>query len=373
VSRLRLVALGILLFAAPSSAGGGPQYYSLSGGGLQFQIGSERPMPIQPVPTTGGKFPSPGKQIATMTVFPTLLIPVNPDPAKALVQQTSGPDPKQITVPPGAFHRPAPGPMTLGVARFNPKLLQVRTNIEISAPAPALGPVVLKAGGRTGPPLMSVPGINIGDVVKYRKTAAQFGGPLRARLAAASPIREFAHGPKEFAKLPCKHPAFGGLDVSCHAQLLAEYLGTLAVIGAPLNFITTTPGGPPPMSPNVVNASIPNITGLIAKSATAAVTGTYTNMATSQGFPWTTGMITISAVEALGDSEQFRLTGMDSRVNGIGTISLVSGAFSIRKFNGPNGNRGWLRLTVPEPGAAISAAAALAVVAVCHGVARKTR
>ena len=49
---------------------------------------------------------------------------------------------------------------------------------------------------------------------------------------------------------------------------------------------------------------------------------------------------------ALGPDEIFTFTGSDNRVNGVGTISLVAGGVSDRGVSGPNGNRGWLNLTV---------------------------
>ena len=355
MTRVPTLLIALFIFTA---SGAHATYYSVTGGGAQFQIGHNRPLPLQNPP------------IAYGTMFPPLLIPVNPDPAKALVQQTAGPDPKQITIPPGVLHRPAPGAKALGVAFFVPKLLQVRTNIEFSGPAPALGAAVLKAGGRTGPPIVSFPVLPQGSRVRYRKTVAQFGGPLQFRIQPASPIREFHNVGN---KVPCKHPTFGGVDVACQARLLAQYPGTLAPFGAKAGFTTMTPGTPAPMSPNVVNASIPNATGLIAKSVSAKKTGTATDMASSAGFPWTTGVVVVSQPSAHGLSEKYTITGMDSRVNGVGTISLVSGAISNRALTGPNANRGWLRLTVPEPGAAISTGAALAMLAVCQSVVGRRR
>ena len=111
--------------------------------------------------------------------------------------------------------------------------------------------------------------------------------------------------------------------------------------------------------------------GCVAMSASAAPSGSLTDMATSRGFPCTTGAITISQPNALGLPEKFHITGMDERVNGVGTISLVSGALSDRAFSGPNANRGWLRLTLPEPGAAVGVAAALGMLAVCHRIANR--
>jgi hypothetical protein len=347
-----------VLFASGASA----TYYSVTGGGAQFQIGYNRPLPLQ-LPSTSKGF------IGTGTMFPPLLIPVDPDPARALVQQTAGPDPKQITIPPGVLHRPAPGPKVLGVAWPHPMFLQLRTNIDFYGPAPKLGAAVLKAGGRTGPPIASF-ALPRGGRVLYQKTVDQFGGPLQFRVQPASPVREFVAvilGPFP----PCKHPVFGGQQASCQARLVAQYPGTLAPFGAKVSFATVTPGTPAPMSPNVVNVSIPNATGLIAKSASAVKTGSVTDMATSIGFPWTTGRVGLSQPSALALSEKFTITGMDSRMNGVGTISLVSGALSFRALTGPNGNRGWLQLTVPEPDAALGTAGALAALALCHACARR--
>ena len=355
-----------LLALAGQSAPAAAEYYSVTGGGAQFQIGNEIPLPLQPaVPVSK----TVGKPIGTMTMFPPLLIPVNPDPAKALIRQTSGPDPKKMTIPPGVFRRPAPGPNVLGLISRNPKLLQVRTNIEFSMPAPIFGSAMFRAGGRTGAAKTFFPGPVAGGGVRFQKTAAQFGGPLQSRIAAATPARLWG---VVLAPLPCKHPVFGGADSGCKARLFSFDLGSLLGPGAIVGFTKTTPGGPPSMSPNVVFASIPNKTGLIAKSANASTTSTLTNMATTVGFPWTTGQIRVSSVSALAIGEIFTLTGMDSRMGGVGTISLVSGAISDRNLSGPNSHFAWLRFTVPEPGPALGAAAALATIALCRARSKRT-
>jgi hypothetical protein len=347
--------------ARRSGAASAQSYYSLVGNsGEQLELGDDFFLPLQ---TGYSSFPP------SMGVFPALRIPLQKLPSKALAKQTAGPDPKQITLPPAVFHRPAPGATRVGVANRNPKIFQARTNIAFSAPAPAGGSAVFRAGGRSGPPIATLYG-PAGTLIRYNKTAAQFGGPSQTRLVPVTPIRLWLN---PGAMLPCKHPLFGGADPSCIAPIVRMNPGTRAAIGAKVGFTTMTPGGPPPQSPAIVAVSVPVATGLVAKSTGVKKTGTITNKATSFGFPWTTGRITISASGALGSQEQFTITGMDSRVNGAGTISLVSGALSVRKLTGTNASRGWLRLELPEPAPALGAAAALVALAACHGIARRRR
>jgi len=341
-------------------------YYSVTGGGGEAQIGGGLPLPIQAA-TTGGTMMSP---IGTGTMFPPLLIPINANKSKALVKQTAGPDPKKMTVPPAVFNRAGGAPLAIGVFANNPKVFQVRTNIAFVGPHPKLGTMTFKAGGRTGAPTTTITGplvTNPKANIRYTKTAAQFGGPSQTSVAAVTPIRVWAVAA---SVPPCKHPAFGGANAGCVAALLAAFPAPTAAAGGPIGFINSTPGGPAPMSPAIVAISA-NAKGSVLMSVGAKMTLGLTNMATSAGFPWTTGMITISNPSAAGTPEVFTITGMDSRVMGVGTISLVSGALSNRKSSGPNSNRSWARYTLPEPGAVLGAAAALAVLGVCHGLVRR--
>src|SRR6185436_12156449 len=107
---------------------------------------------------------------------------------------------------------------------------------------------------------------------------------------------------------------------------------------------------------------------VILKSTPTEATGKVNNMATSIGFPWTTGALTISQPAAIPAPEKFHVTGMDGRVNGVGTLQLVSSSLSKRLTTGPNANRAWAEYQLPEPGAVLAAAAALAVLGVCHGL-----
>jgi hypothetical protein len=94
----------------------------------------------------------------------------------------------------------------------------------------------------------------------------------------------------------------------------------------------------------------------------------------SKGFPWTTGKITISQPGALPEPEVFFLSGTDTRdTQGTGNVTLVSGALSQRALSGPNANRGWVRMLLPEPGAALGAAGALGLLGVCHSLVRRRR
>ena len=128
----------------------------------------------------------------------------------------------------------------------------------------------------------------------------------------------------------------------------------------------------------VNNTTIPCCTvgpaGTVPSSITLGGAAPFpSNMVTSsKGYPWSTGFIKISQ-PAAGPPEVFWLSGTDMRVSGIGNISLVSGALSTRALSGPNANRGWLSLNLPEPTAALGAAAALGMLGLCHGLVRRRK
>jgi hypothetical protein len=359
-ARIRPLLVWLWIALVTASVSSAQTYYSITGGGGQFQIGDGLPLPIQPF------FTYFGAPIGTMTKFPPLLIPVNKDPAKALVRQT-GSSPARIKVPPGALARVPAAPKVLGLAKANPNVFQVRTKISFSAPAKGPGTKTLRKDGvRTKN--VTFAGSPAGSAIFYSGSTHRFGGPAQMRIAALSKIGVWVN---PGAMLPCKHPAFGGANSTCIALKVPAHPMTLAAPGGAMTHkgvvtagtTVTTPGGPA-TNPGVVAVSIPNTTGLIAKSAPAKATGTLTNMATSVGFPWTTGMIVISQPSAFGSETRFTITGMDSRTpKGAGTISLVAGALSDRKLTGPNANRAWMRYSLPEPGRLVQLAAAVAALA----------
>jgi hypothetical protein len=362
----RLCPLLALAFAVASSA---QTYYSVTGGGGQLQIGNGLPVPIQPY------FTYFGAPIGTKSKFPPLLISVNPDPAKALVKQT-GASPALIKVPPGVLRRVPTAPQVLGVAKANPKVFQARTKLSFSGPAKGPGPRTFKKDGiRTK--AVTFAGAPAGSAIFYSGSIHRFGGAAQFRIGDLSKVAVWLN---PGAMLPCKHPAFGGANGSCvaikvpaHVMTLAAPGGAMTSAGVVVGGTTVTTPGKPPFKPNVFLASIPNTTGLIKKSSNAMATQySITNMATSIGFPWTTGMIVISQPSAFGSETRFTITGMDSRTPmGAGTISLVAGALSERAITGPNANRAWARYTLPEPGAALGAAVALAALAFGHALAQR--
>ena len=334
-----------------------PCYVLGAGSGGEAQIGDGLLLPIQPTTIAG----SPA---GTGTMFPPLLIPGNP--AKVITQ--TGASPRKMKVPPGAFFRKA-SKKQVGVAVNNPAAFMVETNIEFSGPGTMYGTATASAGGRTGAATLTIMGLPAGaGQVRFTATANQFGGPSRTRVVPATVVEVWAHGSTIVA--PCKHPAFGGNsavpnDAGCLAVMVEAHPATLGVAGAPIAAAAE-------MTVGVRAVSVPTSMGLVAMSAPAAMTAPIANTATTEGFPFTTGMITISQPAAKGSPEVFTLTGDDTRMaNGEGTISLVTGGLSQRTATGPNANRSWARYTLPEPGAVLGAAAALAVLGVCHGLVRR--
>ena len=121
----------------------------------------------------------------------------------------------------------------------------------------------------------------------------------------------------------------------------------VVAIGGPFNVkVSTVAAIPGPASG--VFVGVANAAGTITSVLSSGIAGSgVSNGAISYGAPWTTGRITVSNLAA-SPVETFILSGSDLRtpVSGLGTISLVSGALSIRSLSGPNANRGWLNLEV---------------------------
>jgi hypothetical protein len=366
-----LVAIG---FAGAANAA----YWTITAGGGQAQIGDGLPLPIQVNKTTMGG------PLGTGTMFPPLLIPVNPNPAKQLIKQT-GTNPAQMKVPPGVLLRIPASPKTIGVANNNPKVFQVRTKISFSGPANKLGTMTFKKDGWRTAPGAVFTGTPPAAKAFYTNTGNRFGGASQTRVAVLSAVGVWAN--VAGAMLPCAGKKFHTMtptpnSAACFAvKLVANPMSIAAAGGGVMSgggkitkgtIVTTLGGFPPP--PASVSVKITAPTGKILASTPRGSAIKLDNMAVSVGFPWTTGTLTLSAMSALGMGEKFHITGKDSRTaGGKGTISLVAGALSNRKTSGPNANKSWARYTLPEPGPALGAAAALLVLGLCHALVRRSR
>jgi hypothetical protein len=314
-------------------------------------------------------------------------------------------DPKTINIVYPVLSKPALW-TKIGVFTSNPKVMQVATNLSVRFPATS-NTVMFSLGGRTGATTTTFTSAGgAGSKVFYSNGLAQrFGGPGRFFVGnPGTPNPGFFTGVNATVwavavagpgNPPCKHPAFVGPNAACVAAILqavpASGLGGSAAWGGPVGTVVSTPGGTPAVlfqsgvltmtaKPNkgvepgimVVGA---NGAGTVTMSAFTAPAPTAmtapTNMATSTGYPWTTGMIVISVPGALGKAEKFTISGSDTRVLGVGAVQLVSATLSRRMTSGPNGNRAWLRLNIPEPSAVLGAACGLGMLAVLHGLARR--
>lgn len=364
-NRIACIVAAALATAAQAQVSPDEPYYVISGG-AQFAIGEGLPLPVQ-------TFPSPN-QTGVGTNFPPLLIP----PASNATVRQSGAFPPALRAPIGVFQRVPSGPSFVGVANNNPRVWQVRTNLQFTGPGftsqgDTSGSVTLSAGRRTGAKTATFPGIPAGSKVQYSKSLSQFGGPARTRMEALSPVLLWVHA--ETRKAPCKHTSLGGLDADCIAQHVHQYPRAVAA-GAPVGFSTTSPTVAPPEARKMVGVNVTAM-GQIVSEASLQITGvlTVTNRGTSEGFPWTTGRLRISQPSALGTQEVFTITGQDGRtgMNAGGTLSLVAGALSDRTLTGPNANRAWTRFVLPEPGALLSALSALAALGLCHALLRPRR
>jgi hypothetical protein len=329
--------------------------YSLTGGGGQFQIGGGLPLPIQLTNPT-----------ATGTVFPALLIPAKA--GEIIKGSTAMAHQQRLEIPAGVLSKPA-AQLTLGQFGQNPSLYAVATNLGFVWPA---APAVLSVLARTGAKTTTF-GTTGGGQIRYSNPLAfKFGGPAQFALSPGPPAGRMPAVPVTLYGIavpgpgnpPCVHTALttgmggpypGPGSPACVAALAQALPTGLAGPGGPVGTIVTTPGGTPmavsamgPVPGVGIGKFGPNGTVSFFAFTPMRTKAGFTNMASSVGYPWTTGKIQLSAM-ALGAPEMFTITGKDSRTaGGAGTIQLVSGALSQRTRSGPNANRGWVRLIL-EP------------------------
>ncbi len=355
--------------------------YSLQpGSGGQLQIGGGLPLPVGPAGIFNG-----GKVPGEAALFPPLLV----QPRNLVVQELVG---GGLQLPAGLLSRMAPGvPNPIAVFPQNPAVFQVATSIDYRFPAAAAtfapqggpGNTILASAGGTGRAIYNAGPNRFGGAAQFAIAPGVNAGT--SRLASVGGVKPIASVWINFSRMA---PA----SVMAVAVVGASAPGGLAQPGAPIAAPFATTMFPRPTNGfgavNLVNppgaflvgpagtimASLYPIGNLPNPTPGGGVVNLpgLTNMVTiSKGFPWTTGTITLSQMGAV-PPEIFFLKGKDTRnVAGEGNISLVSGALSRRRLSGPNGNRGWLSLTLPEPSAALGAMGALAMLGACHGVVRR--
>jgi hypothetical protein len=144
------------------------------------------------------------------------------------------------------------------------------------------------------------------------------------------------------ASAPCAYA--GGANPACQAIFAPATPPAMFGAGNAFGFSTQAAGAAP--SPGRYYVTVNPLGTIVGITATGLGPG-LPNPATSWGGPWTTGMLTVSQPASVPPGI-FVLSGTDARVPplGTGSISLVSGAISVRGLSGPNANRGWLNLSV---------------------------
>jgi hypothetical protein len=328
---LRLATLLVtFVFLGGTAAQAATQLHSLTGN-ARIQIGNGLPIPIVASgPPTGGILAVPG----------------------AVVAQTTGLDPKNLTLLPNQLT--APGNVrNVGVFLANPALFEVATFIPINMPGLK---ATLSAGGRTGastvtfcpgstvsasgnPACVSVNAGTINGLMRYTRTTNQFGGPLSAGGTGPAAIGANVAAIAGGGPPPC---------APCTAIFALANVAPTGAQGAAFGFVNGT--APPIPSPSGIAVVGANTFGTITTVFVSNLGAGLPNTATSYGGPFTTGYLTVSVTQNLGaTAEVFTLSGSDGRVGGIGTISLVGGAVSNRTLSGPNANRAWLNLTIGAP------------------------
>ncbi len=365
-SRRALQLLSVLLLIVGISTTAQAQTFSLTAGsGGQVAIGNGLPLPIQVFPAGQG----------VGTVLPPLLIPAVPftQPGLTIISDGSG----GITVPPGVLDRTSTTIAMQPTLASNPAVFQVNTAIDYSWPAatatfsPGGSPVGLQGGGTSiflgaGP---------AGGNVTYTnaKGATAFGG---AATFATAPGSASAGG------------AILGSPVTVYINFMGQTPGTAtaaALVGATAaglqwgastaaaTITTMVPNADPGFMGGPAGGMVgPGGTILISVQCASPCPGLNNNVLGEKGFPWTTGQAVISAAGAV-PPEIFTITGKDTRVSamGPGNIQMVTGTVSDRALSGPNANRGWVSLTLPEPGALLGMGGAFLMLGLCHTIVRR--
>jgi len=382
------------------------------GGQIRNQIGDGLPLPISIAPARTGAFA--GITIQTLPATPSGL-PINgkglgqpgqikATPSATIMQTTMpGSGPRRLTVPSGVFqYGPAPQ-RSFGAVGFAVVNFAVQTNLIFDSPHPGTtgtvavggssmpavhpgGSVMFSAGGRAGPATLSycagapgTPGTNfagacmepsdgvgINGLVRFSKTANQFGGVSRTRNLGTAKVH-FNKDGLALIDLPC---------TGCEMQISTVVPPLTAVSGATFGETVMIPAFQTPTGVYTGTVGFNGTIRGVGDPVTVDGAGIYFTgqRTTSVGFPWTTGRITISVTDVLPGEpvEIFKRTGVDARdAAGNGVVAMNSGSMSTRSISKGNANRTWITLEIPEPGAAVASAAGLLGLFGCHQLVRQ--
>ena len=346
--------------------------------GAQWQIGTGLKLPIGPEGIfQGGMSPAGAGEVPILNVPPV--------PGATVMQTANG----GLQVPAAAFSRPAAGtPRRVAVLPSNPAVFQVATSIDHQFPAVT---ATFAPQGAPGPATFLTPPDGTGGLIRYSGGEQAFGGPAQFRLGKGSGAGVNGVLSPNGAGEPPNATVWINFDEAVPG---AETTQQVAVVGAgfPLGGATTLGAvGASLASPPVTTMWGPGTVRLVSVGdpicCQIGTLGTINSSVpvpggapfpsnqvfASKGFPWTTGLITISNMAAV-PAEVFYLSGTDDRdAQGTGNVTLVSGALSDRALSGPNANRGWVRMLVPEPGAVLGTAGALGMLGLCHSLVRRRR
>ena len=330
-TKLRLTSLLVAFaFVAGLAATASASVHPLSGN-VRFQIGDGLPLPI------GFTAPPNGKIVPT---------------AGAVISQPAGADPRAIVFAGGELKH-AVAPFVIPVFALNPAVFQVLTSLGITVP---LGVESLAASGRTGAAtvhycqgdlvtpagdpncLNAGAGTGVNGLMVYTRTGAQFGGAMSGRVFGGADVALYGGG----SIPPCT-----GANCKIAMALASPNSTGTGGIGNAFGGSGMSPGAAPPSGQ--LTGMVTANGAVVSATATTLMNPGIANPASGGGGPWTTGMLTVSVTAALAGAEIFVITGGDSRVSGVGAISLVAGSMSNRGISGPNANRGWLNLTIGSP------------------------
>lgn len=231
----------------------------------------------------------------------------------------------------------------------------------------------------------------INGIARFTSTSNQFGGQMIGRTIGT--VKVFLNGAplSPPTDLPCKVTATPLEGTTAQGTFVPYNTGTDCVFSLSVIDLTTNQrvgvaggkfggfsSGPAFMTTmGVFSATIGFNGTIIGQGAPVTAIGAFipvTGQAIQTvGFPWTTGMLSVTVTDVVGaTSEMFIRTGTDARdVAGNGVVALVSGSMAARSISGGNANRNWITMEVPEPSALFAASAGLFALFGCHRLARR--